>query len=1403
MGKLLDSTKSSKETSNENQTAPRNIISCTSKTNNTNANNKTDSEALSASLVTSVNIAAETARLVLDQSSQPFLDNMPMNPSPLSNVQEREQDDSTANWGGDNSFNKTVTFSSPIPHSNSKSTLGGKLDVSVSSELTENSALEETSKVTIPGSSPPPLAFQNLPMGRYTPVSNHSETNNEGNTRPSEITNHYDAAAVISAALASSHLAQASHHGVGELQKSLVASKKKGFSRDESFTDDSLRGVVLTPSNYTPQSHNKESVKEAHVRRCSYDSDSDESFTDYLSKAYDDKSKPNDNMGDDLFMECASMPNDDKGEPESQPDRVTEKIEEPATQIVDNVTEEKVEQNTGGDTLELQKAEGEIAHRKSIQTEGGDSISICSSNGRSSQFENESNTSSYGSSDYSPITMSFGSSSDDGKSAVQGGYVTGMLGNLAPMAAAVRGDASYGTTDEEDNNHGERGSEKVTSISSPQPLEDKPSKCLAPSRTPLKMEDKPSEQMPASSLPINQQYISLFESFDRNLAQSLEDSPDKDIMLDLSQNFLSSFVAVLGAIDIDKKQSGNKESNNKASNTDTGLTHYDWWYEDTSEILGYNLKIVADDEGERVDALLDRNIEQKQREDEEEEEEEKLSIGIPIAVIRCMWKSCFFDHSNDNANEETVQQTLDFIQNNLLNMHYLSKTSVRGSPASSLPCMFLSLPLYKDYASYLLLRRHIDSNTVEETVSAWHYKFAATLHSLLLRQNTDNDNCEMFVKDMNDTDCKFVKHNVQDISFVWLYSNRFLITVLTLRRYAAYSLPRHAALGMSNAVQNGNVSMHAMQTLLCDPEFFKARIDYLLGHSRKRLQLLNESLDAEDDEALIETIKKDRERTFNYLPATTMHIADVERSLPLKNNDRCINTRGKDTIEPLTKWRQQLLLICSEKTTSAANGTEEYGESSHDRNDEILKVAKILLSKDDAWSNNTSEESIQSKKSSRSRRNRSENIDPTTLANAINTDILQIKANVSTGRSILSLAKFTQRLSSLGCCSVSPSTLQEEVALCLRDSIEVLSSASKTLHIILSDSLSNLEEEDLDDSLLSSSGSGASCLQKLALTRAEAKPLLTLTGIFLAEAWFLLGRMTSTQSINKTHKHKLLMVACFDRALVILSSPKEVPKNYLMEPLNKHKDFLYCNVNHAMGVCLYEAGIYDRSGRCLKDAISLRRKLLDKLRNEKASHPNKNQTSGILATFSSYFFSSPQTVSEDMMSNVMQYSVYQCCSLLPKLITVKSKADDLELSLSLTLEYTALTNHANQSYQTALACFQEALVLRSLHVGKNSLDIASLHFNTGKKCKYYFLVHNSAAHPSIDPILFLRLSEGVVHDDLEQYQQATNRYHESLRIRLNHLKTAPSGESSEIEDSVLLTLKCIAHVYKLQGKEIA
>ena len=57
---------------------------------------------------------------------------------------------------------------------------------------------------------------------------------------------------------------------------------------------------------------------------------------------------------------------------------------------------------------------------------------------------------------------------------------------------------------------------------------------------------------------------------------------------------------------------------------------------------------------------------------------------------------------------------------------------------------------------------------------------------------------------------------------------------------------------------------------------------------------------------------------------------------------------------------------------------------------------------------------------------------------------------------------------------------------------------------------------------------------------------------------------------------------------------------------------------------------------------------------------------------------------------------------------------------------------------------------------------------------------------------------GVVHDDLEQYEAAISRYNESLRIRTEQLNNAsPSRHIAELEDSVLLTLKCMGHVYKV------
>lgn len=730
--------------------------------NNSQQGNSSNNN-LSASLVTSVNIAAETARLVLqDQSHLPsqLLDNV-----------QNSQRDSNNYWGGESQpSSKTVTFSSPTLNKPG-SFLSGiqKLDVSIRSELTENSIddqgtdgtatntntttaeEEESNNNNIIASTPPPLVFQNLPMSRYIPTSSHGDHDRKVlgsyssslSSRPIhniEVTNHFDAAAAISAALASSNYAQASSSSsnLGELQK-----KAMGFKRDESFTDDSVENnhIVLTPSNYMVENKDvktkngpdataaklrslpsqEEAVREMRERRSSYETLNDDSITEFLTNAYAQRTAGGESVGDD-------------GKPHVSEEK---KVGVGLHDDFLNQHHNRIESDLAKSDLLLPKVDDAAAsRRKSNQTEGGDSISICSSNdsgnGRSSNFENESNTSSYGSSDFSPITMSFGSSSDDGKQDRGNTNDAGVLGSLAklsPPLAELQGDASYGPgTDEEDNRHnGENNrNEGVTTAVGPRLLADgsKLSMHLAPSRSASKI-DKPTVERSTAALPINPQYVPLFESFDRNLAQSLEGNPDNEKILEMSKHFISSFVAVLGAIEDKKNKEAKAQSNNDASDVDTGLSHYDWWSENAKEVLGYNLGVVNDEKSDD---------DQQAKLDKAEHQAELTTFGFPTIVVRSMWASCFF---GGDVDEDEVEKTLDFIQDNLVNnLHYIAETQ-----EPSIPCLCLALPLYKEYAWYTLCR-HAETGSVDRIVALWNSKFAAFLREALLLTDKDGPGCE-------------------------------------------------------------------------------------------------------------------------------------------------------------------------------------------------------------------------------------------------------------------------------------------------------------------------------------------------------------------------------------------------------------------------------------------------------------------------------------------------------------------------------------------------------------------------------------------------------------------------------------------------------------------------------------
>eukprot|EP00956_Cyclotella_meneghiniana_P002032 scaffold2256_cov73-Cyclotella_meneghiniana.AAC.1 len=446
----------------------------------------------------------------------------------------------------------------------------------------------------------------------------------------------------------------------------------------------------------------EEAEKEMHDRRSSYESFNDDSFSEYLSKAYDHKIRKKPESG---YHDNSGKQNIHK----------------------QNVHQEKiVEENN---SVPSEKVNEEHYSKRSDPIEGADSISI-SSNGssheRSSAFENESNTSSYGnSSNFSPVTMSFGSSSDDGKQVTDqnNNNADGILGNLnsatpAAIADGSQGDASSysAATDEEgDNSEGRnrrRDRQESGQLMDHHASTESSKHNLAPSRTPLlKVNNKPSSsvQIQESMHPINQQYVALFESFDRNLAQSLEDTTGK--MFELSQQFLSSFVAVFGEVarnDVKDSDAKEQQSDDVASAADTGLTHYDWWSTDLTDALGYNFGTVDEDTMP-----------------EEQTEQQEFSVGVPIEIVLSMWRSCLFD----STDVDNVEDIMDKIKNNLVdNLHYLAEAEI-----NKVPCLCLTLPLYREYAWYALQRCSSD------TLNIWHSKFADFLYVLLLSKSNGGD----------------------------------------------------------------------------------------------------------------------------------------------------------------------------------------------------------------------------------------------------------------------------------------------------------------------------------------------------------------------------------------------------------------------------------------------------------------------------------------------------------------------------------------------------------------------------------------------------------------------------------------------------------------------------------------
>ena len=1277
-------------------------------------NTSSSSSVLSSSMITAVFNAAETARLVLDQAAN---ENTADDNRSFSSTRSR-----IGSGGGSLMFDE-----------DSESPQGdGMLHDEPQVEAYKNSSLDSGTSF-----SPPPNAFQNFPISRgFTPF-HKSVTDVLAEGAEFHVTNHFDAAAAISAALASSHLADAAG-SVGMLQMPHV----KPIPRRRSVSDSSL-------------------PHDAFSRRFARRS----SAAEYLPET----TAADGGQDTPVRSRSSGLPTPEEAE---------------AMRLLNRVSFVSVEDDVSfsnyGDSKFVLKAlagapstgnvENENERKGPIEPQVKSSPEISGDNSNAS-FENESNTSSRSvdgsnsnsgySSDVSPLSTSTGEDSNTTNK-------MGLLGNFGKSRRApleVSDEGRYDVEDDEYSSNSENcdlrgkqppeGRNSNEDAKNPKVTQSKQSlvgdksatndDAIAPSASSLEAKQFHLKNQQSVGYPVHAPVhrVSLFNSFDRNWEEAVQGSDNSEEFLDLGRKCFAAFACMFSSC---KHASGRSIF---------GETNFRWWVDD--------------------DALTTfGDIITKEEEDHH---------AIPIAVIRSLWKTCLYDVEGYSDSEDDTKCILDSIQHTLVND--LCFLTAIETPSTT--CLQLSCDVYAEYGCYILHRF-----SLQHQLAFWHSRFALELRQLLLDSSFTDADYESMIK----------------------------------RRYAAYSLPRHTAIGSLVVDSQGyfeidttedkctDLRRNLFDNLLCDKDFIKARAK-VLGIGNNRPAEPDETLNSDGTNIqIMKVIEQTRVKDWNLLFSTSCQTKDIEwcasfcipdykEATPQQNKNDNVSTFALSAcLDAIVRWAEALmaayhllhddgkLTICADtKESNVAFQERELSKIGHlaqlmshyeDKRDDKLfsteEVAKSLLAKANSWTtkdnsswifkDNLPEEPSSIKSPPKGRRKKiignpqEERNDTSPLAQILKMDICDLRTSISLGSSLLCLAQFSQIISKKVIFDEKVkesrsliSRLQAIQCSCLLNAIEVLSCSATALGYILS--LDMLDEDDLDETVNTALGPNV-LLQLFAAKREESRPLLSVVGILSADAWFSFGKLVD--ETRKVGNDDHLMLSCFEQALHILniqksnaSNSRAVEFSSYLSPLSKYKCFLQSNATHAIGVYCYEQGDFHHAGEHFEKASRFRRQML-----EDQSQSCENDDRGNVSKLQRNYLVSSVSISEEVVANLFKHSLTHARALLPK---CAFDSNELELNLSLTLEYCALNQHARQEYQNALSLFQECLILRSMHVGRNSLDVASLHFNMG-----------------------------VVYDDLENYDSAISRYHESLRIRLDQrIKATSPVVMAGLEDSVLLT----------------
>ena len=634
-----------------------------------------------------VNDASQTARLVLDQAqaatTTTTTDNKPSSDDHSSSAHRSftgslssgAEEDYCHGSSSDESTQLVSHRSSSRSTTNSRG--GGR------STKSNNS---EDAGTTSPGGGGPPIsAFQNLPMSRRSTPFDDIFANAGTGGGDYHVMNHFDTAAAISAALASSNLADAAGSSVGMLSQ---LSSSHNNNNNNNYPTAKPRGRRNSTENDTSsfvveEGGGKQSITTATTERTkSKGSSGLPSLEEAKARMLMNRDSYSLPEADFSFVNN----HNNKDNPlsvlrASQLSQLSFDNEELLTTI-SNKNEQMINIPEGSEQKEEEQQLGST-----------------------SDHSNESNTSSVDgvnySSDVSPIT-SEGSGENNNHN---GGEVSkvGILGTLKSRRnEGGYGPYGIGVEDDEYSMNSERSDPRGVIIAS-QKLEilgeDLPKSRVTRDESTSKVDDlnvahvasmndqvvvlSAGEHPPAHRL-------SLFSSFDRRWEEAVEGKENSDCLFDLGRKCFAAFVSIFTSY------------NDSSGRSFFGDSSFRWW--------------IDDDSLTNLDEIISIEKDTPQE--------------IPIAVIRCLWKNVFFDSS---ANKDETNHILDSIQHILVTeLCYLIVSETKSTT-----CLYLADNVHAEYGSYIL-----EQLSLKHQMTSWHSEFAIELRRLLIDSDFTDTDCE-------------------------------------------------------------------------------------------------------------------------------------------------------------------------------------------------------------------------------------------------------------------------------------------------------------------------------------------------------------------------------------------------------------------------------------------------------------------------------------------------------------------------------------------------------------------------------------------------------------------------------------------------------------------------------------